>query len=48
MISIVSAFAAMVLYWLTDDWGTAQPDLRNGLVHYYLHSGYRHLHHVWQ
>lgn len=48
VISIVSAFAAMVLYWLTDDWGTAQPYLRNGLVHYYLHSGYRHLHHVWQ
>ena len=47
MISIVSAFAALVLYWLTDDWGASQPYLRNGLVHYYLHSGYYHLQHAW-
>jgi hypothetical protein len=39
IISIVSAFAAMVLYWLSS-WGSSQPYLRNGLVHYYLHNGY--------
>lgn len=42
MVSIVSAFAAMVLYWLSN-WGLSQPYVRNGLVHYYLHNGYLHL-----
>jgi hypothetical protein len=41
LISIVSASAAVVLYWLSD-WGSSQQYLRNGLVHYYLHNGYQH------
>jgi hypothetical protein len=38
IISIVSASAAMVLYWFSD-WGLSQRYLRSGVVHYYLHNG---------
>jgi hypothetical protein len=38
MVSVASAFAAMLLYWFSD-FGLSQPYLRNGLVHYYLHNG---------
>jgi hypothetical protein len=42
VVSIVSAFAAMVLYKLSP-WGPAQLELRNGLVQCYLQSLGRHL-----
>ena len=37
LISIMSAFAALVLSWFST-FGLSQRDLRNGLVDYYLHS----------
>jgi hypothetical protein len=44
VVSIVSAFAAMVLYKLSD-WGPSQPLLRDGVVHYYAHHAFYSLHH---
>jgi hypothetical protein len=44
VVSIVSAFAAMVLYKLSD-WGPSQALLRNGVVHYYAHQAIYFLHH---
>jgi anti-sigma-K factor RskA len=38
-VSIVSAFAVMVLYKLSD-WGPSQPLLRDGVVHYYVQSAF--------
>jgi hypothetical protein len=43
VVSIVSAFAAMVLYKLSD-WGPSQPLLRDGVVHYYVHRAFYYLH----
>jgi hypothetical protein len=37
LISILSAFAALILYWFSN-FGLSQRDLRNGLVDYYVHS----------
>jgi hypothetical protein len=42
-ISIVSAFAAMVLYKLSE-WGPSQPLLQDGAVHYYVHRAFYFLH----
>jgi hypothetical protein len=43
VVSIVSSFAAMVLYKLSD-WGISQPLLRDGVVHYYVHRAFYYLH----
>jgi hypothetical protein len=43
IVSIVSAFAIMVLYKVSD-FGPSQPYLRNGVVHYYLHDAPQNLH----
>jgi hypothetical protein len=40
-ISIVSAFVALVLYWLSN-FGPSENYLRHGLVHYYLQNAYNH------
>ena len=42
LISILSAFAALVLYWFSN-FGLSQRDLPNGLVDYYVHSLLPHL-----
>ena len=42
MVSIASAFAAMMLYWFSD-WGPYQRLLGGGLVHYYMQNGYLYL-----
>jgi hypothetical protein len=39
-ISIMSAFALMILYKLTD-FGPAQNHLRNGIIHFYLYDAWR-------
>jgi hypothetical protein len=39
-ISIVSAFALMILYKLTD-FGPAQNHLRNGIIHFYQYDAWR-------
>jgi hypothetical protein len=44
VVSIVSSFAVMVLYKLSD-WGPSQPLLRDGVVHYYVHHAVYFLHH---
>jgi hypothetical protein len=41
-VSIVSAFAAMLLYKVSG-WGSAQSLLRNGIVHYYLQDAWHKL-----
>jgi hypothetical protein len=45
IVSIVSAFAAMILYKLSD-FGPSQIFLRNGVVHYYTHQVWLLLHHA--
>jgi len=44
VVSIVSSFAMMVLYKISD-WGPSQPLLRDGVVHYYVHHAVYFLHH---
>lgn len=43
VISIVSAFMALALYWRSP-WGESQVYLRNGLAHYYLFENVNHDH----
>jgi hypothetical protein len=45
IVSIVSAFATMALYKLSD-WGPSQLFLRTGIVHYYMHHAWLFLHHT--
>jgi hypothetical protein len=44
VVSIVSAFTALALQKVSE-WGTAQPYLRNGVVHYYVDRAFYFLHH---
>jgi hypothetical protein len=47
MISIVSAFAVMFLYKLSN-WGPSQQLLGDGVIRYYLRNASLHLPHTWR